>query len=108
MNSKESAERFIISADNYHYQQFFSEIAKGFGVKAPSKEAKPWMLGVAWRAAKIASLFTGKPAALTSDAARSSLNESLYSNEKIKHTTGITFKPLQQSIEEVCRRLKNN
>ncbi|TKC07570.1 NAD-dependent epimerase/dehydratase family protein [Pedobacter frigoris] len=108
MNSKESGERYTISAENYHYQQFFGEIAKGFGVKAPAKEARPWMLGIAWRAAKLASMFTGKPAALTSDAARSSLNESLYSNEKIKHTTGIAFKPLKQSIEEVCERLKNN
>lgn len=108
MNSEESGERYTISAENYHYQQFFGEIAKGFGVKAPAKEAKPWMLGIAWRAAKLASLFTGKPPALTSDAARSSLNESLYSNEKIKHTTGIAFKPLKQSIGEVCERLKNN
>jgi dihydroflavonol-4-reductase len=106
MNSKESAERYTISSENYHYQQFFAEIAKGFGVKAPSRQARPWMLGIAWRAAKIVSLFTGKAPALTSDAARSSLNESLYSNEKIKKTIGIEFKPLNQSIAEVCRTLK--
>jgi len=105
MNSSETAERFTISSENYHYKQFFGEIAAGYGIKAPGKEAKPWMLGIAWRAAKLASLFTGKPAALTSDAARSSLNESLYSNEKIKSTIGITFKPLKQSIEEICKQL---
>jgi len=107
MNSSESAARFTISAENYHYQQFFSEIAKGMGVKAPAREAKAWMLGIAWRAAKLASLFTGKPAALTSDAARSSLNESLYSNEKIKNTIDIEFKPLKQSIAEICAVLRN-
>ncbi|QNK62562.1 NAD-dependent epimerase/dehydratase family protein [Pedobacter sp. PAMC26386] len=106
MESEVTGERFTISAENYHYQQFFSEIAKGMGVKAPSKEAKPWMLGIAWRAAKFAALFTGKAAALTSDAAKSSLNISLYSNDKIKNTTGITFKPLHQSIQEVCAGLK--
>ncbi|MHA4893463.1 NAD-dependent epimerase/dehydratase family protein [Pedobacter sp. PWIIR3] len=106
MNSSISNERFTISAENYHYQQFFGEIAHQFGVKAPAKEASPWMLGIAWRAAKFAALFTGKPAALTSDAARSSLNESLYSNEKIKKTIGIKFKPLKQSIQEVCNSLK--
>jgi dihydroflavonol-4-reductase len=104
MNGRETAERFTLSSENYHYKQFFAEIAAGYGVKAPAKEAKPWMLGIAWRAAKLASLFTGKPAALTSDAARSSLNESLYSNEKIKKTIGIEFKPLKQSIEEICRQ----
>ncbi|WP_316822188.1 NAD-dependent epimerase/dehydratase family protein [Pedobacter gandavensis] len=106
MNTNISEERFTISAENYNYQRFFAEIAKGFGVKAPSKEAKPWMLGIAWRAAKLASLFTGKPAALTSDAARSSLNESLYSNKKIIDTIGITFKPLNQSVAETCQALK--
>lgn len=106
MESEITGERFTISAENYYYKQFFSEIAKGMGVKAPSKEAKPWMLGLAWRAAKLASLFTGKAAALTSDAAKSSLNISLYSNDKIRNSTGITFKPLHQSIQEVCAGLK--
>lgn len=104
MNGTETAERYTISAENYHYKQFFSEIAQGYGVKAPAKEAKPWMLAIAWRAAKLAALFTGKPAALTSDAARSSLNESLYSNEKIKQSIGIIFKPLKQSIAEICKQ----
>jgi dihydroflavonol-4-reductase len=107
MESNEQGERFTISAENYHYEQFFKEIAEGFGVKPPVKEAKPWMLGIAWRAAKFASLFTSKPAALTSDAARSSMNESLYDNEKIKLTTGIKFKPLKQSIKETCEALKH-
>lgn len=105
MDSKETAERFTISSENYHYKQFFGEIAAGYGIKGPTKEATSWMLGIAWRAAKIASLFTGRPPALTSDAARSSLNESFYSNEKIKNTIGITFKPLKQSIEEICKQL---
>lgn len=105
MNSGQSDSRFILSAENYNYQTFFGLIAKGFGVKAPGKEAKPWMLGIAWRAAKLASLFTGKPPALTSDAARSSLNESLYSNEKIKKAIGIEFRPLELSIAQTCEAL---
>ncbi|HEX8607881.1 MAG TPA: SDR family NAD(P)-dependent oxidoreductase [Pedobacter sp.] len=107
MQSREQGERFTISAENYHYEEFFREIANGFGVKPPAKEAKPWMLGVAWRAAKLASLFTSKAPALTSDAARSSMNESLYDNKKIKLTTGIQFKPLKQSIKETCEALKH-
>jgi len=108
MDADISGERFTISAENYHYKQFFSEIAQGFGVKAPDKEAKPWMLAIAWRAAKLASLFTGKSAALTRDAARSSFNISLYNNDKIRKYTGITFKPLHQSIREVCAGLIKN
>jgi dihydroflavonol-4-reductase len=107
MNSNVSAERFTISAENVHYQQFFRKIAAGFAVKAPEKEAKPWRMAVAWRGATLLSVFTGKPASLTRDAAKSSLNESFYSNDKIKNTTGIQFKPLDQSIAEVCAALIN-
>ncbi len=105
MNSEISAERFTISADNLNYKAFFAEIAKGFGVPPPSVEAKPWMLGIAWRAAKFASFFTRSAPALTRDSARSSLNLSYYSNEKIKATININFKPLAESIREVCTAL---
>jgi len=108
MNTTISGERFILSAENLHYKDFFEKISAGFKVKAPAKEAKPWMLGVAWRAAKVASLFSGNAPALTSDAARSSLNESTYSNDKIKKTLNIEFKPLDQSIQEVCAALASN
>jgi dihydroflavonol-4-reductase len=107
MDSSESGERFTISAENIHYKEFFELIAAGFGIKAPEKEAKPWMMALAWRGAKVMSLFTGKPASLTKDSAKSSLNESLYSNKKIREAIGIEFKPLRQSIAEVCMALKN-
>jgi dihydroflavonol-4-reductase len=107
MNGGISAERFTISAQNIHYREFFQKIAAGFSVKAPEKEAKPWMMALAWRGAKLLSVFTGKAASLTSDAAKSSLHESLYSNEKIKNAIGIQFKPIDQSISEVCAALIN-
>ncbi|MES2416547.1 MAG: NAD-dependent epimerase/dehydratase family protein [Bacteroidota bacterium] len=106
MNSEINAERFTLSADNLNYQQFFTEIANGFGIKAPSTEAKPWMLGVAWRTLKVASFFTRKAPALTRDAAHSSFNLSYYSNEKVKTAININFKPLKESIREVCQALK--
>lgn len=106
MNSEISGERFTLSADNLNYKDFFAEIADGFGIKRPSTEAKPWMLGIAWRAAKLASIFTRKAPALTKDAARSSFNLSYYSNNKVKNAIGIEFKPLKQSIAEVCEVLK--
>ena len=106
MESDVSAERYILSADSLHYKEFFAEIAHGFGVKAPNKEAKSWMLGLAWRAAKIASLFTAKAPALTKDAARSSLNLSYYNNQKLVEAFDFKFKPIKKSILEVCTALK--
>jgi len=106
MDTEVSGERYIISADDYHYKELFSDIAKGFGVKAPSKEAKPWMLGIAWRALKLISIFTGKQPSITKDAAKSSLTLSYYNNDKVKTVTGISFKPVAESIKEITQHLR--
>jgi len=106
MENPVSGERYIISSDNYHYEDLFAEIARGFDVKAPKKEAKPWMLGIAWRALKFFSFFTGKQPSITKDAAKSSLSLSYYSNEKVIAATGIQFKPIDQSIQEITQYLK--
>ncbi len=106
MNSDITAERFTLSADNLIYKDLFAKIANAFAIKAPAIEAKPWMLGVAWRMAKLAAVFTGKAPALTKDAARSSFNFSYYSNQKIIAALNINFKPVNQSIFEVCNALK--
>jgi len=108
MNSNQHSERFTISAANLTYKELFTAIAQGFGKKPPAREAKPWMLGIAWRVARFASLFTGRSFGLTSDTAKSSTSYSYYSNIKIKNTIGIAFKPLDQSISEVCAALTKN
>lgn len=106
MDSKVTGERFIVSADDLNYKDFFEQIANGFKVKAPTIEAKPWMLGLAWRGAKLIALFTGKTPALTKDAARSSFNHSYYSNAKLRKAIAIDFKPIAESIAKICTALK--
>jgi len=106
METAITGERYIISADNYHYKDLFTEIANGFNVKPPTTEAKPWMLGIAWRALKFFSVFTGKEPSITKDAAKSSLSLSYYSNQKVITATGIQFKPINQTIQEITQYLK--
>jgi len=101
----EDGERFIVSAENYSYKDLLTAIAKGFNLNSPAKLASPWMMGLAWKASKIASLFTGKASALTRETANSSSATNLYSNEKIKNTIGMEFKPLATSIAETCAAL---
>lgn len=105
MGSQESAERYIVSAENIYHKDLLTAIANGFNVKAPNKEAKPWMLAIAWRAAKFVSFFTQKKTSITKDTAKSSLNISLYNNSKIKTTLNTHFKPIPDSIKEICASL---
>ncbi len=106
MESNLEAERYIISSGNLHYKDLFTEIANGFEVAAPKKEAKAWMLGIAWRALKLVSLFSRSEPSITKDTANSSVTLSYYNNDKIIQATGIQFKPVEQSIREITQYLK--
>lgn len=106
MAAEVTGERFIISSGNMHYQDLFTQIAKGFEVKAPTREAKPWMLGLAWRALKLVSVFTRQEPSITKDTATSSVTLSCYDNTKVIKQTGIKFKPVNQIITEITQYLK--
>jgi len=107
MESNVSGERFLINACSMPSKELFEEAAKELGVAAPSREAKPWMLELAWRGAGFISLFTGKNYALTRDSARSSVKQLNYANDKFLNLfPDFQYKPVKKSIEEICRKLK--
>lgn len=108
MNTDIIAERFIISAENCTFRQITAEIAEGFGVKPPSVHANPWMLGLAWRGARVWGWLThGKPL-LDKVSAQSASVTRDYDNSKIKKAIGFEFKPVSESVKEICARLKRN
>ena len=104
MNSDMIAERFIVSAENRTFKQITTEIADGFGVKPPSIYATPWMLGLAWRAARIWAMLTGTKPAIDKVSAQSASMTRDYDNTKIKNAIGIEFKPISESIKEICEK----
>ncbi|MXV49424.1 NAD-dependent epimerase/dehydratase family protein [Pedobacter sp. HMF7647] len=107
MESDVTSERFIVNSENLSYKELFSETARGFSMKPPPIEAKPWMLGLAWRFSKLTSLLSGKTLGLTKDTARSAFKHQNYSNAKIKSALpGFEFKPLSRSIKEICATLQ--
>jgi nucleoside-diphosphate-sugar epimerase len=107
MQSDITEQRYIINAENRDYKQLTAEIAQGFGIKPPSFLAKPWMMEVAWRAARLGSFITGKAPAIDKIAAQSSTQIRNFDNSKIKAAIGIEFKPISKSIHEICERLAN-
>jgi len=107
MNTHITGERYIISAENRGYKQLTTEIAQGFGVKPPSTLAKSWMMGIAWRASKIIAALTGKSPAIDKVSAQAAGLQRNYDNTKIKKAIGIEFKPVSDTVKEVCERLKS-
>ena len=107
MNSDVSAERFIINNQNYTYKNLFADIAKAFGLPEPQKEAKPWMLSLAWKANAIKNLLTGSKGGLTKATAKSASNFNHFNNSKIKkQLIGFEFKPIGESITKITNSLK--
>jgi dihydroflavonol-4-reductase len=105
MNSDIQAERYIISAENRNYKELTAEIARGFNIPAPAILAKPWMMEIAWRGAALAGAVTGKSPAIDKVAAQSASLNKDFDNTKIKEAIGIEFKPISDTITEVCMRL---
>jgi len=106
MNSNINDERFIINAENWDYKKMVTVIAGHFGIKQPAILAKPWMMEVAWRASKFVAALTGTAPAIDKTPAQASTQVREFDNSKIKKATGIQFKPLEQSVKEVCEALK--
>lgn len=106
MNNPEiKTERFIISNQNMSYKELLQRCSLYLGKIAPNRNATRSMLGIAWRAAKIISWFTGKKPSLTRDTAYSALEKQAYSNAKLTQMLGYSFKPLDLTLKEICEKL---
>jgi dihydroflavonol-4-reductase len=105
MESGISGERYIINAVNRSYQQLFTEIAGCLNVPAPATLAKPWMMELAWRGASLIGTLTGKDPAIDKTSARAASVTREFDNSKIKQAVGFAFKPLSETIKEVCEAL---
>jgi nucleoside-diphosphate-sugar epimerase len=103
MKSEINNERYIVVSGNWSFKDFFQEVAKKLRVKPPEKEAKLWLLNVAWRMDWLRHFLRGKHRRMTKQTAQSISTETVFSNEKIKAALDYNFKPINQSIDEVCQ-----
>ncbi|MGI4729854.1 MAG: NAD-dependent epimerase/dehydratase family protein [Janthinobacterium lividum] len=105
MESQIRSERFILNAENWPYKKLFTEIAGNFNIKPPQTEAKSWMLELAWRASALGTVFTGKKMGVDKISAQAASRIQDYDNRKIKKAIGFEFKPLHESIRQICEVL---
>ena len=98
-----SGQRFILSGDNWSFRHLFTTIAGEFGKKPPSREATPFLAGIAWRVEKIKSLLNGKPSLLTKESARVATSSTFFNNSKIlRQLPDFRFTPLEETIRAAC------
>ena len=107
MHNDVQNERFVVSGENAIYRDLFFMIADGFGKKRPQKKVTPFMAGLVWRMAKLASLFSGKPPFITKETARTSLAEARFSSRKLLQLMPeFAYTPLPETVKRICKQYK--
>ncbi len=99
-------QRFCINSENVSFRNVFSEISNNLNLKAPSIEAKKWMLqtGRFFEFAK-SKLFNIEPR-ITKETIKSATSQTSYSNKKISELLNYKFIPISDSIKNTTRIFK--
>ena len=92
-------ERFLVTSENLYFKELFDLMAKAFNVKPPSTKVKPWMAGLAWRLEGLLHFLFGKKQNITKETARSSMNITKYSSQKLIDRIGIEFYSIEESVK---------
>jgi len=101
-------ERFLLNSANVSNRELLATCSEYLGRPVPRFRATPFMLGLAWRAARWLSLFTGRPPVITKDIAKAASKRRYFSNAKIRSATGMEFRPIDDTLREICTTLQKN
>lgn len=100
-----SGERHLLIGENISYRQLFDTISAVAGTPAPTRSLAPWMLGLAWRAERLRTLFGGRPL-ITQVSARTASRERLYDGRKARQLLGIDPRSAREAVENTERFLR--
>ncbi len=103
MQSSIKNEGFIMVSENLSFKTFQTQIALALKVEPPQKEAKPWLLALAWRLDWLQFQLFGKRRRLSKQGANAALGVSKYDSSKLERALNFKFKPIEQSIDEVSQ-----
>ena len=98
-------QRFLLSAENMSYKEFFFAIADAMGKPRPRYFASKFILEIAWRAVALYALFSKNAPELSRETAKSAREIKKFDGSKISRLTGFTYKPMADSIREISALL---
>jgi len=100
--------RYIASAGNIPYPEFFAKVASLSGVKAPRYPVGLVLSGLGWRFSAMAALFTGKRPMLTKQSARAAMRRVTYKSENLpKVLPDFRFIPLAETLPWALLGIRN-
>lgn len=102
MDSSITAQRYVLSAENWPYRRLFTTMAEVLGKKPPHIAARPWMAEMVWRMAKLKGWITGRRPLITRETARTAQLKVFYNAGKIQETLpAFRFRPLEETVREI-------
>jgi dihydroflavonol-4-reductase len=99
MDSRIHSERFLAVGENASFKDVFSKIARAFDVSPPKTLVSGTLLKIAWRSEAILAFLSGKSPRISEESVAASERDVSYSNRKIKSQIPITFRTLDEAIE---------
>jgi nucleoside-diphosphate-sugar epimerase len=103
LDREEQAQRFIISAGNISFKNFFEKMAGHFHTKAPSIKLSKRMLKIVSEVETLRSWFTRSEPIVTRETARLAGTHFLYNNKKIREILNFEFQTIDNTLEWCCR-----
>ncbi|HQU60852.1 MAG TPA: hypothetical protein PLU64_16715, partial [Saprospiraceae bacterium] len=104
MDSEVSGQRFVLSAEDWTYQELLETIARELGARPPSIRSNALIRTLSWRAAWLWARLSGKPALLTRETAMNSSLTFYYNNQKSIGQFQFQYTPIRQVVAETARQ----
>ena len=108
MESGINNEKFLVTSENLSYKEVLGMIARGLGKRPPFIGVNQPMATLAWSFFKAKGLLTGKAPIITRETAATAMRKYTYSNRKIKEATGMEFRPVSETISDLCKIFREN
>lgn len=103
VNNEITEQRYIVNADNWHFEKLQCTIADAFGKKRPARMATPLLMNIARRIESVKTMITGAKPILTKESVRVANSKTHFENAKIlKALPGFSFTPLEETIKKAC------
>jgi nucleoside-diphosphate-sugar epimerase len=102
LQSNYQAERFIISAGNISFKDFFEKLAAKFQVRPPYVKLSKNILKAVARAETYRSWFARTEPLITRETAQLAGTEFLYDNKKIKNILKFEFQTIDNTLDWCC------
>lgn len=106
MESHLKNERFVLSAENMDWQQYFNLVADTLGKKRPSIKTPEKLISLVTVLESLKSAITGKRPFLTKDSVKNALISQEFSSAKIQKQLGYTFIPISEAVTHAVKHYK--